>query len=69
MFIITRTKGQAIRIQLDPKVDPATPVGEVFADGAIEVMVAQIQESYIRLGVTVPLCFAIVRTDYNEVLP
>ena len=63
MLIITRKAGQAIRIELAPDVDPATPVGEVLAEGAIEIIVAQVRGSYVRLGVSAPLALAIRRAE------
>jgi hypothetical protein len=35
MLIITRKPGQVIRIELAPETDPATPIGEILAEGAI----------------------------------
>jgi len=63
MLIITRRVGQAVRIELDPAVDPRTPVGQVFAQGPIEIMVAQARGAYVRLGVAAPACLSILRAD------
>lgn len=63
MLIITRKAGQIICIELDPETDPATPIGEIFAEGAIEIIVAQVRGSYVRLGVSAPPTLAIVRKE------
>lgn len=63
MLILTRKTGQIIRIELNPGIDPTTPIGEIFADGAIEIIVAQVRGSYIRLGITAPLSLAILRDE------
>lgn len=57
MLFITRRIGEILYIEPDPKTDPATPIGEVFASGRIEVVVVQIRGSQVRLGVAVPLSF------------
>lgn len=63
MFIITRKAGQVISIELGPETDPTTPVGDIFADGVIEIIVAQVRGSYIRLGVAAPPSLAIIRKE------
>jgi sRNA-binding carbon storage regulator CsrA len=63
MLIITRNPGQVIRIELAPDTDPATPIGEILAEGAIEVIVAQVRGVYVKLGVSAPLALAIRRAE------
>lgn len=63
MLIITRKRGQIIRIEPAPGTDPATPIGDIFAQGPIEVIVAQVRGSQIRLGITAPLSFLILRSE------
>jgi sRNA-binding carbon storage regulator CsrA len=63
MLIITRKPGQVIRIELAPETDPATPIGEILAEGAIEVIVAQVRGAYVKLGVSAPLALAIRRAE------
>lgn len=63
MLIITRRVGQVIHIELDPNVDPETPVGRIFAQGAIEVIVAQIRGGQIRLGISAPQALTILREE------
>lgn len=63
MLVLTRKAGQVIYLELDPGTDPATPVGDIFAPGAIEIVVAQVRGSYVRLGITAPLALAIRRAE------
>lgn len=63
MLIITRKPGQVIRIELAPDADPATPIGEILAEGPIEVIVAQVRGSYVKLGVSAPLALTIRRAE------
>lgn len=63
MLIISRKRGQIIRIEPAPGTDPATPIGDIFAQGPIEIIVAQVRGSQIRLGITAPLSFLILRSE------
>ena len=63
MLIITRKPGQIIRVELAADTDPATPIGEVLAEGAIEIIVAQVHGAYVKLGVAAPLALAVRRTE------
>lgn len=63
MLIITRRIGQAIRIELGPDIDPATPIGQVFAEGVIEVIVAQVRGAQVRLGISAPLSLVVLREE------
>ena len=63
MLIVTRKPGQVVRIELAADTDPATPIGEILAEGAIEVIVAQVRGSYVKLGVSAPLTLAIRRAE------
>lgn len=63
MLIITRKIGQAIRIELGPDTDPNTPIGDVFSDGVIEVIVAQVRGAQVRLGISAPLSLIILRDE------
>ena len=42
MLILTRHPGQLIAIQPSPTLHPATPIGRVFADGPIEILVTRV---------------------------
>ena len=61
MLIFTRTVGETIRIELDSKVDPRTPIRALFTDGPIEVLVTSIGPSEVRLGVSAPLALVAVK--------
>lgn len=63
MFFITREKGQVIFIRPAPHTDPATPIGEVFAGGPIEILVTQVNDSQTRLGITAPLSLSVLRKE------
>lgn len=63
MLFITREKGQIIFIGLAPHTDPATPIGEVFAEGPIEILVTQVNDSHTRLGITAPLSLSVLRQE------
>lgn len=69
MLIITRRVGQVICIQLDPNIDPETPIGDIFAEGVIEVMVAQVRGAQIRLGISAPQAFTILREELKMAAP
>ena len=51
MLILTRHPGQLITIQPHPSLRPATPIGRVFADGPIEILVARICGNRVSLGI------------------
>ena len=42
MLILTRHPGQLIAIRPSATLDPATPIGRVFADGPIEILVTRV---------------------------
>ena len=50
MLFLTTKPGDSLWIELGD-IDPGTPVGEVFARGPIEVLVAVVKEGQVRLGV------------------
>ena len=52
MLILTRHPGQLIAIQPSATLDPATPIGQVFADGPIEILVARVWGQQVSLGIT-----------------
>lgn len=63
MLIITRKAGEGIRISLHPAVDPKTPIGEIFSEGPIEVVIARVRDSNVRLGVQAHSAFLILREE------
>ena len=51
MLILTRKPGQVVTINLREDVDLKTPVGELFAQGSIEVMVTAVNGGQVKLGI------------------
>jgi len=50
MLILTRRSGESLYIDISESVDPATPVGQLFADGPIEIEILQVGEQ-AKLGI------------------
>lgn len=66
MLILTRKPGQAVIIDLAEGLDPRTPVGELFAQGPIEIMVSGIRGSQVSLAVHADRRFHILRDELCE---
>ena len=67
MLILTRRLGQIIAIQPHQSLRPATPIGRVFAEGPIEILVARIEGNQVRLGVKAHPELVIYRSEVGEV--
>lgn len=63
MLILKRKAGERIRIELDPQLDPATPIGELFRDRAIEILVTQIDAVCVKLGIDADARLLILRDE------
>ena len=63
MLLLTRRPGQAIIIQPGQGADLATPVGALFADGPIVVMVNRLIRDEVRLGITAHADLQILREE------
>lgn len=63
MLFITREKGQIIVIGPAAHADPRTPIGEVFADGPIRILITQVNDSQTRLGIKAPLSLSVLREE------
>jgi len=63
MLILTRKPGQVVRIDLLENLDPQTPVGELFAQGPIRIMVTAIQGGQVKLGLSADPRFLILREE------
>lgn len=63
MLILKRKAGERIRIELDPQLDPATPIGELFRDRAIEILVTQIDAACVKLGIDADARLLILRDE------
>ena len=51
MLMLTRRSGQSIRLAPDPALDPATPVGEFFRDGPIQIHVGHVEGNRVHIGI------------------
>ncbi|MCO6414078.1 MAG: carbon storage regulator [Thiogranum sp.] len=63
MLILTRRVGETLFINLAGTVDPATPVGELFTEGSIEVAILGVKGNQVRVGLQASKQFNIVREE------
>lgn len=63
MLILTRKPSQSIVIDLIEGLDPQTPVGELFAQGPIEILVSEVRSGQVRLGVQADPRLRILRDE------
>ena len=63
MLILTRKVGQAVIIDAVEGLDPQTPIGDLFAQGSIEVRVTNINGGHVRLGIQADKRFRIRRDE------
>lgn len=63
MLVLTRKPGQIVEIRPDPALDPATPVGELFAQGPIEIVALKVKGDQVRIGITADLGFLVLRRE------
>ena len=63
MLILTRKPKQSFSIQLQPTLDPHTPVEQLFEAGPIRIQVLGVQGSQVRLGVAAHAGFSILREE------
>ena len=63
MLVLTRKPGQIVEIKPHPSLDLATPIGELFAHGPIEVITLTINGSQIKLGIRADLGFLVLRRE------
>lgn len=66
MLILTRKPGQSFKVDLGD-IDPRTPIGEVFADGPIEILVTVVKGRQVRLGIQASLGFSIMRSELVQI--
>ena len=66
MLILTRKPGQIITITHAADLDPATPVGELFIDGPMEICINRITGQQVRVGITAHPGFIILREELYE---
>lgn len=65
MLVLTRKPGQLIRIHLADELPWKTPVGELFAEGPIEIRVIQIGGGQVKLGITAHSDLLILRDELD----
>lgn len=63
MLILTRKPGQRIRIVPHPELDPATPIGQIFQDGPIEVTIGGVHQTQVKLGIQADARLLILRDE------
>ncbi len=69
MLILTRKSGEAVHIDLMEDLDPRTPVGELFAQGPIEIVVTGVRGEQVKLGLTADPRFRILREELRPDTP
>jgi len=71
MLILTRKPGQIIKIQPAADLPLTTPVGALFVEGPIEIMVQRIHGQQVRLGIQAHDKLLILREELevSESLP
>ena len=63
MLTLTRKENQSIILTLDDSVDPSMTVGELFANGQIELVISEISGSRVKVNIDAPQELHIVRTE------
>jgi len=66
VLALTLKDGQTVRIFPDETLDPATPVGDLFRDGAIEVTVVHHESGRVRLAFRAPRELRILRAGLRR---
>lgn len=66
MLIITRRVSQSFIILPEPGLDLATPVGELFHQGPIEVAVTQVSGSRVRIRIAADERLLILREELRR---
>jgi sRNA-binding carbon storage regulator CsrA len=69
MLIITRRVSQSFIIVPNPGLDPATPIGELFQQGPIEVLVAQVNGTRVKLSIVADPRLLILREELCDKNP
>lgn len=63
MLIVSRRNAESILIEPAAGIDPATPIGEVFGDGPIEITIFSGAGQRVKMGVDAPSTLSIWRKD------
>lgn len=67
MLILTHHAGQLITLQPNETLRTATPLGRVFADGPIEILVARVWGQQVSLGIKAHPELVIHRCEAGEI--
>ena len=63
MLILTRRSGQMLTIHPQETLDLATPIGDLFRAGPIEVIVSRIDGDKVRIGINAHPDLLIARSE------
>lgn len=65
MLVLLRKKDQSLLLHLDQDADPGITIGELFADGPIEIRVADVDWRHrtVRLGIDAPRAIHVARWE------
>ena len=66
MLVLKRKTGERIRIELDPTLDPATPVSELFNGSGIEIVVTHVSALCVKLGIQADARLVILRDELTS---
>ena len=66
MFMVTRKPGERILITLDPAADADLSARDLFAQGAIEIVLAATSPSHARVAVAVPDALVVSRLPRSK---
>lgn len=62
--VLTCKPGRMLKIVLAQGVDPATPIGKLFKDGGIDVIIGEFHQGEVRLAVTADAAFMVQPYDF-----
>jgi len=66
MLIVTRRPGESIFIDLSESIDPDMTVGELFADGPINITILGVKGNQVRVGTDASDRLTILREELVE---
>lgn len=66
MLILTRRVGQSFTIEPSLALDPAMPIGELFREGPIEVLIGAVSGSRVKLSVVADRRLLILREELRD---
>ena len=67
MLVLTRRPGEALCIRPVWQLDPATPVEQLFTEGAIRIAITGVRGTQVRLGLSAHKSFHILREELLKV--